>query len=297
MLMDSQRQNHPASRPAASRRRLVVGLSGWLLLLAALPAHEENSLVVEKLTAQIAATPNNPQLYLKRAELQRLTEHWHAAEADYKRASELAPELGLIDLASATMWNDAGMPERALPLLERFIQRDGQNPDGYSERGRARSLLKQWTGSAADFGTALKLTAQPSPENFSDWARALEQAQAYPEALEVLNQGLARLGEIASLESMALDLEEKSGQSDAALKRIDNMLGRAGRKDSLLAKKAAILIAAGRRAAAGPVLELAQAELATLPEDRRLSAATQKVAADIERMSASLAAATTTPNK
>jgi type II secretory pathway component PulM len=45
------------------------------------------------------------------------------------------------------------------------------------------------------------------------------------------------------------------------------------------------------------VLELAQAELATLPEDRRLSAATQKVAADIERMSASLAAATTTPNK
>lgn len=286
MLTDFQRPS----------KLLAVSL-GWLCLAATVPAHEENSLVVEKLTEEIAAAPNDAQLYLKRAEMQRLTNHWHAAEADYTRARELAPDLRLIELAFATMWNDAGMPERALPLLDRFIQRDAQNPDGYSERGRAKRILQQWTSAAADFGTAVRLTAEPAPENFSDWANTLEQGQAYAEALEVLNQGLARLGEIASLEAMALNLEEKSGQSDAALKRVESMLQRPGRKEALLVRKAAILITAGRPAAALPVLDLAQNELAALPEDRRLSAATQKVAADIERMKNSLSAPTTLPNK
>jgi predicted Zn-dependent protease len=298
MLTDFQRSSTLHAIRHAARRALLAGVSlGWLWLSAPAPAHEENSQVVEKLTEQIAAAPNDAELYLKRAEMQRLTSHWHAAEVDYARARQLAPDLRIIDLACATMWNDAGMPEHALPLLDRFIQHAAQNPDGYSERGRAKRILQQWTSAAADFSTAVKLTPQPSPENFSIWAATLEDGQDDAAALEVLSQGLARLGDIASLETIALNLEENSGQFDPALKRLEGMLERPGRKEALLVRKAAILIAAGRPAAARPVLELAQSELAALPEERRLSTAARKVAADIERMNQSLSAPTTTPNK
>jgi hypothetical protein len=49
-------------------------------------AHKENSFVVRRLTERIAVSPNNAKLYLARAEMSRLSQHWHVAAPDYERA-------------------------------------------------------------------------------------------------------------------------------------------------------------------------------------------------------------------
>lgn len=290
----STHPRHLTGCQARSTGRLLLALA---CLAGPLAAHEDNSVEIANLTAAIAANPADPQLYLKRAEMQRLLQHWEAAEADYSQAAKLAPDLAIVDLASASMWNDAGKPKLALPLLDRFIQRSPDNPGGFSERGRARRLDGQFRAAADDYARAVALTREPAPEDYASWAAALVDAGAPAEAVAVLNQGIGRLGRLPALDFQALDIEQQSAQFDAALARLEILLAAPGRKDSLLVRKAEILLAAGHRDAAKLALAQAQAELDSLPDMRRLTAASQKVAASIQRIAAALAAATTPTNQ
>jgi len=299
MPADFQRQIPPSHpRPARRLTGALVPLAGlWLATATPARAHEENSEVITKLNAQIAANPSDPELLLKRAEMHRIVQHWHAAETDYSRAAQLAPDRPVVGLAFATMWNDAAKPLLAIPLLDKFIEREPNNPAGFSERGRSHALLKHWPAAADDFAAAVKLNSQPSPQDFANWAGALSHQPSPGAAIAVLDQGLLALGNVASLEFMALDLEETNNLGAAALARLERMLARPGRKDALLVRKANLLVAAGNPGKARGALEQARAELADLPDGRRLTPATRKVAAEIETLRAQLAALPDPTNK
>lgn len=279
------------ARLGTAARGLLAG-SLWLGLTLGptLRAHEDTSVEIADLTTAIAAAPADPLLYLRRAEMHRLAKHWHAAEPDYARAAQLQPGLGLVNLAWAAMWNDAGQPERALPLLNRFLEREPRNADGYTERARTRRMLKDWPAAATDYESAVRFSSQPSPEAFIDWAESWREGQSPGQALAVLKRGLVELGAVVSLEVKALELEEQTGRFEDALQRLNTMLARPGRKETLLVKKARVLFAADRAAEAAEALQLAQAELDALPATRRATAASQQVAADIQHLSATLAA-------
>jgi hypothetical protein len=96
---------------------------------------------------------------------------------------------------------------------------------------------------------------------------------------------------------MALDLEVANKLLDPALVRLERMLARPGRKDALLVRKAGILSAAGKHAEALATLDQAHAELAALPDGRRLTPASKKVAAEIATLRAQLAAQPDPTNK
>lgn len=250
----------------------------------AVGAHESNSVEIQRLTEKIAAAPNTTELYLRRAEMQRLVRHWHAAEADYQRAAALDPQLAVVDLAFGTMWIDAGHAERALPLLNRYVARQPTASGGRIERARALRMLKQWAAAAADFAAAVDHSPAPEPRLFADWAATLAEAGDQAEALAVLNRGLARLGPVATLEMKALDLEESLHHFEAALQRLTTLLAHPGRKESLLLRQATILLAAGRQDEARAAVALARQEFSAVPEARRLTAAGQQLAIDITRL-------------
>jgi tetratricopeptide (TPR) repeat protein len=290
--------NHGLSQqPVRSRR------SGWLAVawlcmpgMTAVCAHEENSLVIRQLTEEISASPDEAGLYLRRAEMHRLIQHWHAAEADYRRAAHLAPGLTFVDLAAATMWNDAGRPEQALPLLDRFLVREPASSAGHSERARSKRMLKQYETAAADYAAALDHSTDPQPEMFADWADTLIDAGSPAQALAVLERGITRIGPVASLERKIVQLEISMGRYDSALTRVEALLARPGRKESILVIKAEILLAAGRHDEARACVDLARREFDSVPEARRLTAAGEKLAADLNRLVLRTVAASTSPN-
>lgn len=227
-------------------------------------------------------------LHLKRAEMQRLIRHWHAAEADYRKAAALAPGLVIVGLSFGTMWNDAGKPEKALPLLDHYLSRVPGSADGYAERARSKRLRKQWAAAAADYASAVEHSAAPEPELIANWADTLCEGGNQARALEVLDRAIRDSGRVSSLEMKALDLEQAMNRHDAALKRIDSMLEQPGRKDSLLLRKAEILLAAERKQEARACLDLARIEFNAVPETRRLTPAGKELGAKIERLGTSL---------
>lgn len=301
-----KRMTFPSKRDSANRRsgggRLPAcpRVAGFLLLCffgsSPVPGHEENSVVIQQLTEQIKASPNDAMLYLKRAEMQRLIEHWHAAEPDYKRAAELDPKLTIVDLTFGTMWNDVGKPDKALPLLDRYLSREPASADGHAERARTKRMLKQWAAAAADYAAAVEQSAEPAPELFADWADTLCEGGDPMQALGILDRGLARLGQASSLEMKALDIEQANQRHAAALKRIDAMLDRPGRKDALLLRKAEILVAAEREDEARACVALARKEFNAVPEARRATVAGKELAARIERLDARLSPPAPAPN-
>lgn len=277
--------SNPKSIFAGLGRSLTGGvLPALVCLVSVVSAHEDNSVLIRQLTEKIEASPRDAGLYLRRAEMQRLNRHWHAAESDYKKAAELDPKLALVELAYGTMWNDAARPDKALPLLDSYVRREPEKPDGYAERARAKRLLKRWNDAAADYEAAVGKSSPPDPELFAEWADNLCDAGDVAGGVAVLDRGLARLGPVSSLEIKALNLEQTNGMLEAALMRLDPMLDRPGRKDSLLLRKAEILIAAGREDQARQCVALARKEFEAVPESRRATAAGKELANRLERI-------------
>jgi predicted Zn-dependent protease len=84
------------------------------------------------------------------------------------------------------------------------------------------------------------------------------------------------------LEHHALDIEERAGLTEAALRRADALIAREPRSDIWLARKAQILDKAGRAAEAGEMWRQAAAAFERMPADKRESKLSRKLAGEIE---------------
>lgn len=253
-----------------------------------LQAHEGQSERIERLDQEIAAKPEDPQLYFQRGEMHRICRHWILAEKDYKRASELDPEFAAIDLARATMWNDVSKSDKALPFLTDYHKKMPTDPEGYREQARALHLSGDPGGAAEAYSRTAELSETIGPELIAVWADCLSEAAREDEALEVVESGIRKIGPAVALEERALNLELKLGREDDALARIDGMLARSDRKDTLLLKKARILSEIGRTGAALDLVKMAEAAFEGQSERQRLSGYGRKLAAEIATLKTKL---------
>lgn len=266
-----------------------VALAGCLFLLClALPrsafAHLPIEEQIEDLSARIATRPGDATLYLKRGELHRLHGEWRAAKADYRRARGLDPELDVVDLCLGTLRLDEGKPRRALPSLDRFLAAHPDHAEAWLLRGRALARLGRNLEAAQDFTrglAAFRPPQLPQPESFIERARALAAAGAdhVEEAVRGLDEGMAALGPIVSLQLVAIDLQVGSGRYAAALERLDSMAARSPRKDVWLANRGSILESAQRRDEARAAYAEAIEAIEALPPEKRGSASVREIEA------------------
>jgi predicted negative regulator of RcsB-dependent stress response len=122
---------------------------------------------------------------------------------------------------------------------------------------------------AAQFARAL--AAKPLPEFYLARARALAKADSknLRDVVHGLDEGLAGLGPVVTLQLLALDLELQIPDYPAALSRLDAITLQATRKEVWLARRGDVLQQAGREAEAKAAWEAALAALAQLPIERR----------------------------
>lgn len=256
----------------------------WLVSPVFLRAHGDVDEHIAVLTEQIRRDPRNPRLYLKRGELHRDRHHWIAAEADYSRAARLDPGLAVVELARARMLFESARAARALPRVDSYLV--GRPGDAEARVLRARILAKLSRGveAAREFTQVIEQISEPQPEHYIERAQALVRSgpQHRAEALRGLDEGIRRFGPLVTLELPAIDLELKSKDYDAALRRLEAIAAQSPRQETWLARRGEILLQAGRPAEARLAFQAALEAVESLPSGRRWTPATVKLESRVQ---------------
>ena len=241
------------------------------LLLAPLPiaAHPLLDDRIGRLTRAIEADPGEAALWVERGDCYRLDGLWELALADYARARELDPELDTLDFSLGWLFLETARPEKALLHLDRFVARHPEQPVALLGRARALAELGRTAEIAAAYSRAIHALRQPRPEHYLEWSRALAAGDEPELAIAVLDAGLARVGEIASLQREAIEIDAARGALEAALVRLDRLLASTHRVEEALLRKAEILERLGRHDDARSALRSALAALESRPASRR----------------------------
>lgn len=256
---------------APALRRIAASLALLLVTATDADAHGELHEQIEALTAQIAQTPKNAELHLRRGELHRAHGDWPGAVADYDATARLGPELAVVDLARGRLFLAAGAHGDARKALNRFLEKEPKNVEALVTRARAHRLAGDARATVADFDMAIGTTAQPEPEFYLERAQALALLgpEQLPLAIRGLDEGAARLGHPVTLTLLAIDLEVAAKRFDTALTRIDAIIAGATRKETWLMRRGEILEQAGQREEARLAFAAALAAIDMLPDHRR----------------------------
>lgn len=251
-------------------------------------AHMGVSEEIEKVSVQIQDNPEAASLYLQRANLHRINQHWPEALADYAQVLLLDPNNESAELGIGRTWLDQGEPGRALAHLNLALSLQPDNVRALVIRARALSVGGNPLAAAAGYASAIdtfKAPHNPLPEYYFERARAFESAGAQytGAALLTLDAGIGRLGNIRILEDYAVELERKRGNYTAALQRLDRIIDQSARKESLLLARGEILLEQGHKLEAEAAFNAALAAIDALPAQRRHSPAMRQLRLDIVR--------------
>lgn len=245
---------------------------------------------IRLLDQEIAQEPEHAELLVKRAELHRLDGNPTNALADLGAAEKLAPDLDQIWWVRGRLWAEQQRPADALPDLNRWLERHPRHLDALTVRARARTQTQDLGGAVADYARAIAATDKPDPDLYL--ARAHAQRQQGPEqftaALHGLDEGIARLGDLVTLQLEAIELELALGRTDAALARLDTLTAQAARKESWLARRAELLGRASRPEEARQAWQQAWEACVALPPRLRETRSTKALE---ERISSHLSPA------
>jgi tetratricopeptide (TPR) repeat protein len=275
---------------------LAVGI-GLLLLPSLAAAHGDLRDQIAAATRRIAESPNDARLYLKRGELYRLHGEVAPALADYDRAGELDSSLAETDLGRGMALADASRYEAARQTLQRFLAKRPDHAEGRIALARVLVKLGRGAEAGAEFTRALSLSSPPKPDIYVERAAALVAARRIEEAIRGLDEGIAKLGPLVSLEDPAIDLEVRRKNFDAAVVRLDRTAALSTRQETWLARRGEILMAAGRRREALASLQQARAAIESLPPRLRQTRAMDRLERQVRSRLARLETAPTRKEK
>lgn len=276
--------------PAVMTRFISSLIVSLILATAIRPlpvqAHAGISEELNEVTGQIQADPEAPELYLLRGELHRRNGHWAEAIADFNKVQQLDPGNVDADLGMGRTYRDQGLYDKSIKHLDRTLARQPDNVRGLITRAKVFGVLGEPLAAAADYSRAIQAFQEPNkplPEYYLEQARALEAAGVgyIAAALQTLDAGISRLGNIRLLEDAAIGLERKRRNYAAALLRLDRIIDRSVRKEALLLKRGEILVEAGRPAEAKADFTAAREAIDMLPPQRRQTRAMNLLRADI----------------
>lgn len=292
----------PIVRAGTAARSLNLGrLATSFLLWAILPAiavaalasnasprHEGLEEAIERVTAELAETPDAADLYLRRSVLHRLHGDLEACALDLDRAAEREPELAGLPLGRSRLARAGGHWAVALHWVDLELRAESIAPDLRYEALELRAELLKSAGrpteALAAWTTAIDAHPAPSP----DWFLARAALQEPEAALEGLDAGLIRIGDSVSLLLAACDFEETLGRTDAACARLQRIADASARPESWLARQGDLLVRAGRPADARKKYLVARARLEDLPRRQRMTASMRHLATHIDTALAEL---------
>ena len=256
-----------------------VAVFALLFLPSSSFAHGDLHESIEAVSQVIARAPGDASMWLRRAELYRQHKDLRAAEADYAKAGELDPRLDAVGLGLARLRLAQGRERDALGLLDGFVAKQPDHAEGRALRAEILERRGSWKKADADLAAAV--AASTEPHFVTQRAQLLERHGQPEAAARCLDEASKRRGRLPVLEQHALDIEERAGLTDAALRRLEFFVGCEPRPDIWLARKARLLGKVGRGAEAREAWGKAAAAFEKIPAARRSLAANRKLSAEI----------------
>ncbi|MGI9589817.1 MAG: tetratricopeptide repeat protein [Myxococcota bacterium] len=232
-----------------------------------------------ELDHDIDRSPSDQEPWLARSFLFRSHGDLDRALADLARATALEPHRHDLHLHRGRIWLESGDSAGAEAAFARFLAVEPHHAGARAERARALLQLSRPLEAAAELDAALVASEVAVPELYLERSRALALAgEAHlPAAIAGLDEGIAALGPVDSLEREALELEVRSGRLGPALIRVDRMAGRSPRPEAWLVRRGEILEQMRRREEARAAYGRALAAIAQLPEHRRVTPAVRQL--------------------
>jgi tetratricopeptide (TPR) repeat protein len=243
-----------------------------------LPAHPELGTALERINAALSARPSDAALYVDRGELYANYKDWVAAEANYLRAAELSPHLPRLARARGRLALATGQLQEALEHLSHALRFNAHDAEAWIYRSRAHAALHARARALADLERAIALISNPRPELFLERASLHDEPVA---AIRSLDSAMARIGPAHTLQLRALELEESTGLTDAAVARLARLAAESERKDLWLKRQGDVLARAGRHAEARSAYTAALEYARGLPDWLRQSPETRRLIAEL----------------
>lgn len=245
-------------------------------------AHGDLHDQIAEVTRQIARSPDDARLYVKRGELNRFHGERAAALSDYDRAARLDPALAEVHLGRGKALFEAGRFAQARAALGRFLERRPDHADARLSLARVLVQLRLPAQADAEFARAILLAGLPKPDLYFERATALASAGSLDAAIRVIDDGVARLGPLAALEDLGVSLERRRGNYDGALARLDRINVGKTRRETWLARRGEILAEAGRPEEARASLLAARDSIESLPPRLRRTRAIERLEREVK---------------
>lgn len=230
-------------------------------------AHGDLDAKIARVSEQIVAAPDSAALYLKRGQLYLQHREFTLARTDLRTARRLDDTMVLTDFLLAQVCIGEADPERALLRIHAYLAVYPRAPEALVLRAGIYRQLGRHAAGREDLAAALALFDPPVPAHYVMIAEAvlLSDATNVDEALQWLDAGLTRFGTDIVLQTKKIDLLERVAHYDAALIEVDELLRTYPRKERWHYRKAILLEAAARPAAARRSILAAQAAIMQLP--------------------------------
>ena len=222
----------------------------------------------------IASNPRDPALYIARGAIYSRHGELERALEDLQRAQALGDPVS-VAFELGVLHYRMGEYSRSRLLLGNWLAGHPGHAEALLYRARAASADGDPRAAAADYRTYLADAAAPNPGDYLAAARLLatDDGAGTGPALELLDQGMKRLGIVPQLQRYAVELEIERGDVGAALRRWRVMQPALGAGPEWKVGMAELLMRAGRPAQAAEVLQDAREQLHALkptPSRRRL---------------------------
>ncbi len=246
-------------------------------------AHPGLELGMEQLNGEIAGSPRDAELYLKRGELYAQHEDPVQAEANFLRAAELSPALPGLRQSRGQLALAQRQFSEALVHLNQALVEEPTNTSAQILRARVYTALKNIPAALADYAAASSRLTSVHPELVLEHARILPPS----EALQHLDRALTQIGYVPALLNQAIAIALSLGLTDEALRWLDHAVSTSERPELGLKRRGDILAAAGRRPEAIKAYLNAQKAINNLPPWLRESPEITQLSSELSRLTAS----------
>lgn len=250
-------------------KRVSLAAALILLLPTGAQAHGTFHEMMDEMQAELAARPNDPALMIRRAFLEVEHGEWQAAMVDLEKALRFGADEGDLMFLRGRALSVGKQWAAAKLAMDEFFTTHPATAAAHKERGRVCWQLGEQREAVEDYRAALKLAEHPEPELLCEAADVMKAQQLDDEAIQVLDNGIKRLGNAPQLVLKAMDFEIAAQRFDAALLRVDAMQKIMPRAEPWMAKRASVLAQAGRYTASHEEWTKLRAHLLALPNLER----------------------------
>ncbi len=261
---------------APSSLHFVLAATALWLPVPALYGHGDVHESIAAVSKELEAKPEKAALYFERASLYAQFNHFAEALEDLAKVSALEPENDLPTALRGNILRRSGKPAEARVQQEAFLKKHPQHAQVRFDYAQTLADFKEPAAALRELDVLIAAAEHPAPDAVAMRLRLTESTGAAA-ALTWLNDFLTK-HPLPVFQEEALRLEIKLGRNAAALQRMDAMIAKAPRPESLCLRKAELLAATGDKQGAQAAARAAQAAIARLPAHIRST----KACADLE---------------